>query len=108
VGEGSSLPTFVIDLPYRRALAVLWTGTATVIALGLFHQAYLYFYLAEPFASRLINLDSENSLPEWWSVFQLSFAGILLFLNARVAGRSQRGSNRKDSADLRRGRISCI
>ncbi len=52
----------VVVLDYRRVRVALWAGTLVVVALGVFRQAW-YLYQSEPFGGPLINLDSENSLP---------------------------------------------
>ena len=81
----------VFTLEYWRARRALWTGTLTVIALGVFREAWFALYQSEPFGGPLLNLDSENSLPEWWSTFQLLLAAGLVLLNglpkATAAGR---------------------
>ena len=71
----------VVVLDYRRIRVALWAGTLVVVALGVFRQAWFYLYQSEPFGGPLINLDSENSLPEWWSVLQLLLAAGLVLLN---------------------------
>ena len=55
----------VFTLGYRRACTALRPRTLVVIALGVFRERRFYRYQSEPFGGPLLNLDSENSLPEW-------------------------------------------
>jgi hypothetical protein len=73
----------VIDLPYGRIRAVLWTVTLTVVALGIFREAWVHLFNSNNvlWKLRLINFDSENSVPEWWSTIQFVMAAALLVIN---------------------------
>jgi len=68
--------TLVIDLPVQRIRLVLWSISLGIIALGIFQE--LLVHLDASWAMPMIDLDSENSLPEWWSVTQFLLAATIL------------------------------
>jgi hypothetical protein len=72
----------IIDLHYRWLGIFLVATSLIVIGLGIFRKVLLHWPENHVVGTlELINLQSDNSLPEWWSVAQFFLASLLLMLN---------------------------